>query len=315
MNKKLVKSGLSILVWSMAWLPAIAQNGTESSADPYFYDRLFGYGLALLAATVMIAAFIAIVNLLNIMVRAQQNRINTEAGISPQAEEAPATEPGESIWSRLYQALTDRVPIEKEEEILFDHSYDGIRELDNSLPPWWLYMFYISIAFSVGYLVYYHVGDWGMSSEEAYAQEMQEAEEQVKAYLASQSNRIDETNVAIVTAEDEIALGQAIYQANCLVCHGAQGEGGVGPNLTDPYWINGGSIKDIFMTIKYGVPEKGMIAWQAQLRPVDMQRVASYITTLQGTDPPNAKEPEGELYQAEETPSDSVDTSASIGMR
>ncbi|MEX2379622.1 MAG: cytochrome c, partial [Vicingaceae bacterium] len=94
--------------------------------------------------------------------------------------------------------------------------------------------------------------------------------------------------------------GAAIYQGNCATCHGQLGEGGAGPNLTDDYWIHGGSIKDIFSTVKYGVPEKGMISWQTQFSPEQMQQVSSYIMTLVGTNPPNQKDAEGELYVPEE---------------
>ena len=102
--------------------------------------------------------------------------------------------------------------------------------------------------------------------------------------------------------EDEAALaaGETIFLSKCASCHGQLGEGGVGPNLTDRYWVHGGSISDIFATIKYGVPEKGMISWQSQLRPKNMQQVASFIKTLEGTDPPNQKDKEGTLYQPEE---------------
>ena len=140
-----------------------------------------------------------------------------------------------------------------------------------------------------------------MSQEEEYAQQMEQAEASIAAYLATQADQVDETNVVALTDEDEIALGATLFQASCAVCHGAAGEGGTGPNLTDKYWLHGGGVKDIFSTIKYGVPEKGMIAWKAQLRPSDMQRLSSFILTLGGTEPSNAKEPQGELWEPEET--------------
>ena len=185
-----------------------------------------------------------------------------------------------------------------------DHNYDGIRELDNSLPPWWVALFYISIAFAVVYYTYYHIAGMGLSSHEQYEQEVEEAKEAVALFLSRQANLVDETNVEVLTDEGEVALGKTIYDVNCVACHGTLGEGGVGPNFADEYWISGGDIKDLFRTIKYGVPEKGMISWQAQLRPAEMQRVASYILTFQGTDPPNAKEPQGELYVKPEVQSE-----------
>ncbi|MDX1409282.1 MAG: cytochrome c, partial [Saprospiraceae bacterium] len=118
-------------------------------------------------------------------------------------------------------------------------------------------------------------------------------------YLAGQADEIDETNVELLTSASDIEQGKEIYTMQCVVCHGTQGEGGVGPNFADQYWIHGGDIKDLFRTIKYGVPEKGMISWSALLRPSEMQQVASYILTFQGTSPTNPKAPQGELWTPE----------------
>ncbi|HQU52955.1 MAG TPA: c-type cytochrome, partial [Saprospiraceae bacterium] len=132
-----------------------------------------------------------------------------------------------------------------------------------------------------------------------YEMAMKEAKQQVAEYVAAQGNLVDETNVTARTDDAALAQGKDIWIANCVACHGANGEGGVGPNMTDKYWIHGGDIKNIFNTIKYGVPEKGMISWQTQLSPSAMADVASYILTLQGTNPPNAKAPQGDLYNPE----------------
>lgn len=205
----------------------------------------------------------------------------------------------EPLWKRVYKQWTQVVPIEREREVMLDHDYDGIRELDNRLPPWWLAIFYVTTAFAVIYIYVQHFSDYGISSQEEYVAEMEAAEEEVAAYLAQQADRVDENTVTVLVDQADLDLGNTIYQQNCASCHGQGGEGGVGPNMTDNYWLHGGSIKDVFKTIKYGVPEKGMISWKAQLRPADMQKVASFILTLQGTNPPNGKEPQGELYQAE----------------
>jgi cytochrome c oxidase cbb3-type subunit 3 len=275
---------------------AIAQEaGGESASN--FYDKFLGNGLLILAALVVLFAIATLYSLLSSMIKIQQLRIYEEQGLEAFLEEAKA--PKEPFWKKMYSRLTDNVPIEKEKDILFDHEFDGIRELDNSLPPWWVAMFYITIAFGVVYYTYYHFLGYGPNQAEQYEMEMEKAEEEIAAYLASQANLVDETNVEMVADEGEIALGNTLYQTKCAACHGALGEGGVGPNLTDPYWIHGGSIKDVFKTIKYGVPEKGMISWKNELRPPEMAKVASFIMTLQGTNPPNAKEPQGELFQAE----------------
>ena len=204
------------------------------------------------------------------------------------------------FWQKLWARLNDSVPVEKEETVMTSHEYDGIKELDNRLPPWWLYGFYFTILFGVGYILHYHVFKSGDLQTAEYEKEMAQAKEEVETYLASLDNRIDENSVEFTDSEEDLMAGKEIYTANCLVCHGANGEGVVGPNFTDKYWIHGGDMASIFKTIKYGVPEKGMISWQAQLTPKQMQQVASYIYTMEGTDPPNQKEPQGELFEREE---------------
>lgn len=285
----------------------------EAAGSSPFYEKFLANGLLLFSLIIIIGAVFALFHLLNVMVKVQQLKIYEEQGI--EAFKEAVEKQKESWWSRQYKRWTQAVPVEKEEDIMFDHEFDGIRELDNSLPPWWVAMFYITIAIGVVYFSYYHVFQAGPSSAEKYERQMAQAEEQVQAYLASQANLVDETNVEALTDETQLALGKSIFDANCLACHGAFGEGGVGPNLTDQYWIHGGSIKDVFRTIKYGVPEKGMISWQSQLGASEMHQVASYIMTLVGTNPPNGKDPEGELYQAEtmEQPADTTMSDA-IGM-
>lgn len=189
--------------------------------------------------------------------------------------------------------FTDAVPIEREGEIILDHNYDGIRELDNKLPPWWVYMFYATIVFGVFYMWYYHIYGSGNIQEDEYIAEMQQAEIQMKLM----ASKVDENSVALLTDAAKIKNGEAVFVANCAPCHGKQGQGGVGPNLTDEYWLHGGSVKDIFKTVKYGVPAKGMIPWQAQLSPGQIQEVSSYIVKLKGTNPANPKAPQGELYK------------------
>lgn len=212
-----------------------------------------------------------------------------------------------TFWN-FEQILTRAVPVEKEASIQFEHEYDGIRELDNVLPPWWLGLFYVTIAFSFIYLIHYHVSPIkalenigfvgpGVGQEELYRIEMEQAEKEKQAYLAQVASKINEENVTALSDAAEIAKGKEIFMTNCVTCHGKEGQGGAGPNLTDDYWLHGGGIRNIFKTIKYGVPEKGMIAWETQLSPKQIQQVASYILTLRGTNPPGAKEPQGELWK------------------
>lgn len=245
---------------------------------------------------VIMGALLAITKLFTSIVKMQEIQMLREKGIEEVVEAYRA--PQESWWSRMYKSMTQAVPVEHEADIDLGHDYDGIRELDNKLPPWWLGMFYLSIVFAFVYMFAFHMSDIGASSKQEYETEMEVAKAEVNAYLATQGEKVNETNVTVLTDPQEVAMGASIFEANCVSCHGKLAEGGIGPNMTDDYWLHGGSIQDMFKVIKNGVPEKGMISWSEQLRASDMQRVASYIMTLKGTNPPNAKEPQGDLYKS-----------------
>lgn len=214
--------------------------------------------------------------------------------------------------AKFVKVLTDAVDIEDEASIDLGHEYDGIRELDNNLPPWWKWGFYLTIFIGVIYLTHYHVLGTGDLQEEEYEKDMAQAELDIQAYLKEQAMNVDENTVTMLLDEGAINNGKSLFKNFCVACHGENGEGRVGPNLTDEYWINGGSIKDIFKTIKYGA-NNGMKSWKDELNPVQMQQVASYIQSIIGTNPPNAKDPEGDKYtpeEAEETEEKEGDTSA-----
>jgi cytochrome c oxidase cbb3-type subunit 3 len=221
----------------------------------------------------------------------------------PQEEEEEEEEEEKDWLDNLLHKLTDATPVDKEEEVATDHVYDGIRELDNNLPPWWIAGFYISIGIAVIYLLRYHVFESAPLSQEELKIELAEAEVAREAYLKNAANLVDESNVVLLTEESRLMAGAKIFSANCAVCHANDGGGGVGPNLTDSYWLHGNSIKDIFRVIKYGVPAKGMIPWKDQLNPTKMQEVSSYILSLTGTVPANPKEAQGDLFTMEETDS------------
>ncbi len=195
-----------------------------------------------------------------------------------------------------YKKLLGSKPIEEEGEIILDHNYDGIKELDNSLPPWWVYSFYISIIFAAIYLLRYHVFD-GPSQIEEKKKKMAQAKTDVEEYKKTAKDLVDINTVTMLTDAEDLSAGKAIWDINCVACHMADGGGSIGPNLADEYWILGGGIKNVFQTISEGGRDgKGMIAWKQLLKPLEMAQVSSYILTLQGTTPANPKAPEGEIW-------------------
>jgi cytochrome c oxidase cbb3-type subunit 3 len=173
-----------------------------------------------------------------------------------------------------------------------DHSYDGIHEFDNDLPPWWKFMFYATAVFAVIYLFNFHVFHNGQLQTQEYETEMQQAALFHPSGGAGNAN--EKTNYKALTDASKIEAGHAAFTQNCAACHGQKGEGVVGPNLTDEYWLHGGDVNEVFKTIKYGVTSKGMVAWQGKLSDDQILEVASYILSIQGTNPANAKAPQGE---------------------
>lgn len=207
---------------------------------------------------------------------------------------APAIAPAKPRFS-WWDKLNRFKPIAQEADILLDHDYDGIRELDNRLPPWWLYGFYCCIIFAFVYLWRYHIAHIAPLSGEEYAISVRVAETEKTAYLKKAANNVDETNVKLLTSETDLMAGQSVFQTTCFACHGKHGEGGVGPNLTDQYWLHGGTIQDVFKTIKYGWPDKGMKSWKDDYSPSQIAQIASYVKSLGGTRPDNPKAPQGTL--------------------
>lgn len=195
-----------------------------------------------------------------------------------------------------YKKLLGSKPIEEEAEIILDHNYDGIKELDNSLPPWWLYGFYISIIFGAIYLLRFHVFD-GANQFDELDTELAEAKASVEAYKKTAKDLVDFNTVTLLTDASDLNAGKAIFETTCVACHMADGGGGIGPNLTDKYWILGGDVNHVFKTISEGGRSgKGMVAWKTQLKPAQIAQVASYVLSLQGTTPANPKEPQGDLW-------------------
>lgn len=293
------KLKIAIITFLLISVPAMTQaQQSEGLLTPYMVE--IALGLVLVVSLVVLFTLIVALQAMKVL-----------ADLNKKAKGIVA-EPEPGLWQKFIAAMTRSVPVEEEEEVLTDHAYDGIQELDNRLPPWWLYGFYFTIVFGIGYILYFHVFQVGNLQTAEYEQEMADAEEQVALYLASLDNLIDESNVTLSESEADLAVGKEAYIQYCVTCHGAEGQGGVGPNLADQYWLHGGGVKDIFKTIKYGVPEKGMVSWQKQFTPKQMQQLTSFIISMEGTNPPNPKEPQGEKYERiEETEQTEPDTEES----
>ncbi|MFH7015119.1 cbb3-type cytochrome c oxidase N-terminal domain-containing protein [Flavobacterium sp. FlaQc-47] len=212
----------------------------------------------------------------------------------------------ESTWYKeLMQKLTKTQPIENEGDLLMDHDYDGIKELDNNLPPWWVYLFYMGIIFGVIYFARYEVFG-GDDQETELKMEMAQAKVDVEEYLKTAPDLMDEKSVVLLTDATDLAAGKEIFTTNCAACHRADAGGQIGPNLTDDHWILGGGIKNVFHTITNGGRDgKGMVSWKTNgLKPKEIQKVASYILSLQGSNPKEPKAPEGEIWVDESATKD-----------
>lgn len=200
------------------------------------------------------------------------------------------------------------IPIEEEDKLDSGHSYDGIRELDNNIPSWFTAAFFICILVSIIYLWRYHVSQSAPLQLAEYNLEMQQAAKEKEEYLKTAANNVDENTITMLDATG-ITEGKNLFEANCGACHsktGAGSPGGVGPNLTDAYWLHGGSLKDIFKTIKYGWPDKGMRSWKDQFNANQIAQLASYVKTISNTNVPGGKEQQGELYKEEILKKDSI---------
>lgn len=183
---------------------------------------------------------------------------------------------------RINKILTDAVPVTEEEKIMLHHEYDGIRELDNNLPPWWVWGFFATIVFAVVYLFNYHVFKTGDLQLKAYEKDMKQSEKEVQQYLSKMAMNVDENSATILTEDDDLSAGKSIFQSNCVTCHKSKGEGDIGPNLTDKTWIYGYDVKEVFKTIKFGTPV-GMPEHNSKLNPIQIQQVSSYVLQLPET--------------------------------
>lgn len=316
-TKRKNASGVMSKAAALALLLLVAQGSFAQAAETATGPRsgdLFSSATTTWILVVVIAVIAMLIVYFSFLTNSfiHQKTAETKAAIA-KANNTVVEDNEESWWKTLWNKMNSFKPLTEEATIDTGHSYDGIRELDNITPPWFIAGFVGTIIFAAIYLFNYHVSKSSPLQIEEYNIQMAEAAKEDAARLAIQGNKVDENTITMLSGTD-IELGKKVFAAkNCSSCHGATGgsmPGGVGPNLTDDYWIHGGSIKDVFKSIKYGWPEKGMISWKDQLSAKEMAQVASYIMSIRGSNPAGAKEPQGDLYKAEtaENASDSLST-------
>ena len=293
--KSMKKSITFIILVAFTQTMSAATKASQSD----LWDWVLNNILLVVAGIVFVTAMFALWNTFETIIYNERRKVLAERGIELKPEVHVEKE---SIFKKAYDKAWDLIPMDKENEIDLGHDYDGIRELDNRLPPWWVYTFYLTIIIGVVYLYVYEFSDIGLTQHQEYAVAMDEAQVQKRKFLFAQANAVNEENVVAINDANGLQAAHDMYMMKCASCHGKKGEGlqGLGPNFTDQYWKHGGGIKNVFATIKHGVPEKGMIAWKNQMQASDIQKLASYILTLEGTNPPNQKAPEGELWVAAE---------------
>jgi cytochrome c oxidase cbb3-type subunit 3 len=300
--KKLIPAYIRVLLVFFATFGAM-EYFIDSGDRPAFLKYpmvsvfLFVFLFLLIAIEIMVAAVDNITY--NLMTEEQRKQLQTANNLSYK----------ESQWYKnLIQSLTKSSSIEDEDQLLLDHDYDGIKELDNNLPPWWVYLFYGCIVFGAIYLVRFEIMG-GDDQEMELKKEMAQAKIEVAEYMKTAPDMMDEKTVTLLTDAASLADGKVIFTSNCAACHRADGGGQIGPNLTDNQWILGGGIKNLFHTITNGGRDgKGMIAWKGTLKPKEIQKVSSYIISLEGSNPKDPKASEGEVWVDENTAKTEVAT-------
>ena len=309
--KKIVLIFSSLLMSLISTAQGLSDSSAKGFWDDPFNDPLFPiYFVAFFVFVVIIltitVAFLML-QVLRMFIDAAAQERATKLGI-------PYVVP-QSWWSKFWQEANAMVPIEKEKDIELDHNYDGIHELDNHLPPWWKGLFYGSMVFAVIYMVMYHFSDTLPLSRQEYENELSYAAEEARIFKASQPvTLIDESTLTFTNDAAMIAKGKVVFMSsNCGSCHRNDGGGNmIGPNLSDEYWLHGGDVKNVFATINKGVVEKAMPAWGKTMSQKDVLNVAYYVMSLQGSNPPNPKASQGELYKPKPSASPTDSTKVSM---
>jgi len=255
-------------------------------------ENYIGYGVILAALVIFIVVMLVLLRTFKVLTRVilkYEGKTDEQIVAELSAGKAVGAKPkGETMLK-----LLSLKPMSEENSLLLEDEYDGIRELDNPTPAWFMYLFYATIAFAVCYLLIYHVFGLAPLQYDEYKQEMAQAAVAKNVYLSKAANRVDENSVKLTTEKAVLAEGEVIFRQNCTPCHGMQAQGVIGPNLTDDYWLHGGKINDLFKTIKYGVPTTAMQSWEGHLMPKQIAAVANYVKSLHGTNPPGGKAPQG----------------------
>lgn len=283
---------------SMVWAQDAAAASAAAAPQPIDWtltgDRLNFLVLAVIFFELLVIAYFAY----------WLKTLLIPAKVKPLATGEPKALSQTNAW---WDRFNKSVEIENEKDVQLDHNYDGIKELNNALPPWWLYGFYFTILFAGIYLYRYHISGTAPLQVEELNIATAQAEKDMAAAMASMANKVDENSIEYKADPTLIEEGRGLFAQNCKSCHGEQAQGAsIGPNLTDVYWIHGGNIKDIFKTIKNGVQEKGMISWQQTLSNKQIAAVATFVRSLQGSNPPNPKAPQGTEYKEDNSaPTDS----------
>jgi len=288
-NKNPLPGALSVLAALLFATPSLAQEApvaAPAAGSPGNIAGLSETAFYIFIAIIFVEILVIFMMLINIKFLLKKD---TDTGYHF------ATETKTSSFSQWWSRFNKFKPIAEEKSLELDHEYDGIRELDNRLPPWWLYGFYLTIIFAVVYLWRYHVAYSAPLSKQEYEISVKNADEKVKNYLAKKGETIDENTVTVLTDAADLEAGKQIFKTSCMACHKENGAGMVGPNLTDDYWLHGGTIKNMFKVIKYGY--NAMPQWQTSYSNKQIAQVASYVKSLHGTHPPDAKPAEGTLFK------------------
>ncbi len=292
------------LLFSVAGIAQAADATATAAAAPAADTSInglspFTFWLMIAVIAVEIIILIVLVYQLKFLVGIERQRMLVTSTEEPAKSK-------EGWWWRLNKSKS----ITEEKEIDLSHDYDGISELDNKLPPWWIAAFAVTIVFAFVYMYRYHVAHSAPLMIEELEISMKKADEEKAAFLAKSGGNVDENTVKMLDASG-IAAGKALFTANCTPCHGPEGQGAtVGPNLTDNYWIHGGKINDVFKTIKYGWVEKGMRSWKDDFSPIQIAQLASFVKSLKGSNPANPKAPQGELFDENQGAAPKADSAA-----